>query len=159
MSDAIFTPVYRNDTYLYHECSECEYQVKIKPSVLAPLYFGETFKFCPNCGKSVVRFANLPKFKEEFNMAVFNEIQKLDDELKDKLDYYCRVVLSQEEFETLHQKCRFVIELHENGGPSNLTPSIRTVAKMSLSPWNHWNIRKLKEKIERGQKDVSSQKN
>lgn len=147
MSDAIFTPIYRGTNYLYHECSECKYQVQIKPSVLSPLYFGESFKYCPNCGKPVVRFANLPKFKEEFNTAVFKELEKIDDEYRDKLDYYCRVTLTREEFEILCKECIFAVELHKNGGLATLSPAIKTVAKMNTKPWNHWNIQKLKERI------------
>lgn len=147
MSDVIYTPVYRNTTYLYHECSECEYHVRMEQSVLAPLYFGESFKFCPNCGKPVVRFANLPKFKEEFNTAVFKDLEMIDDEYQDKLDYYCRVTLSREEFEILRKECVFAVNLYEKGGLATLKPAVRAVAKMNTKPWNHWNIQKLKERI------------
>lgn len=147
-NDVIYTPVYKGERYLYHECSECDYQVKIEESVLAPLYFGERFKYCPNCGKPVVRFANLPKFKEEFNRAVFNELEKIDKEYNDKLDYYCRVVLSQEEFKELQTKCKFAVELNKNGDIAVLSPAIRKVSQMNTKSWNHWNIQKLKERIE-----------
>ena len=49
-SDVIFTPHFRGDRYLHHVCSGCEYKVKIGNDVFNKLYFGETFKFCPNCG-------------------------------------------------------------------------------------------------------------
>ena len=42
-NDVIYTPVYRCDRYLYHECSNCNYQVKIENSIFVPLYFGESF--------------------------------------------------------------------------------------------------------------------
>ncbi len=148
-NDVIYTPVYRGDRYLYHECSNCNYQVKIENSIFVPLYFGESFKYCPNCGKPVVRFANLPKFLETFNYAVFEKLDALTDEFKDKLDYYCRVVLTPAEFEELKSKCIFAVELQKNGG-ARVSSAVLTVANMSSTKWNHWNIKKLKERIEKG---------
>ena len=149
MNDVIFTPVFKGDRYLYHECSECEYQVKIKADIFAPLYFGETFKFCPNCGNPVVRFANLPKFVEEFNYAIFNEINALYQHFRDNLDFYCRIKLTKEELEELIAKCQFAIELHENGGQP-VSPAVSIVAKMTTKGWNHWNAKKLIEKLKGG---------
>ncbi|MBQ4556534.1 MAG: hypothetical protein IJA60_02675 [Clostridia bacterium] len=148
MDDAVFTPFYRGTAYLYHECSECQYHVHMYESVSTPLYFGETFKYCPNCGKPVIRFANLPKFKEEFNRTIFKGLIQIDDEYKNRLDYYCRVTLSEEEFLDLREKCKFAESLKSNGDIAALSPAISKVAKMSAAPWNHWNIKKLKEKVE-----------
>ena len=148
MADVIFTPVYRDTHYLYHECSECLYHIRNQESVLAPLYFGETFKYCPNCGNPVVRFANLPKFKEDFDRTILKDLIKIDEEYDDKIDYYCRVTLSQEEFLEIHKKCRFAVNLEKCGDLAVLHPSISKVAKMNTKPWNHWNIKKLKERVE-----------
>ena len=140
MDDVVFTPVF--------ECNECEYQVKMRAECLASLYFGERFKFCPNCGKPVIRFANLPKFVEEFNYAIFNEIDTLYEQFKDNLDYYCRVTLTKEELEEMIVKCQFAVELQENGGAC-VTPAVRMVAKMHPKNWNHWEIKKLIERVEK----------
>lgn len=145
--EVIFTPVFKGDRYLYHECSECKYQVKIREECLTSLYFGERFKFCPNCGKPVIRFANLPKFVEEFNYAIFNEIDTLYKQFKDNLDYYCRVTLTKEEFEEMISKCQFAVELQENGG-AYVSPAVSMVAKMNSKKWNHWEIEKLIERVE-----------
>lgn len=147
MSDVIFTPVYRGEIYLYHECSECLYHVAMRGYVSVPLYFSESFKFCPNCGGSVVRFANLPKFKEEFNRAAFGRLVEIDQKYRDELDYYCRVTLSKTEFEELKKKCQFAVALKRNGDVSVLSPSIELVDKMSSKSWNHWEIKKLKERM------------
>ena len=145
--EVIFTPVFKGDIYLYHECSECKYQVKMRAECLTSLYFGERFKFCPNCGKPVIRFANLPKFVEEFNYAIFNEIDTLYKQFKDNLDYYCRVTLTKEEFEEMISKCQFAVELQENGGAC-VSPAVSMVAKMNSKKWNHWEIEKLIERVE-----------
>ena len=149
MNDVIFTPVFKGDRYLYHECSECEYQVKIQADCLSSLYFGEKFKFCPNCGNPVVRFANIPKFVEEFNYAVFNEIDKMYKQFQDNLDYYCRVTLTKEEFEEMVEKCRFAVELYENGGAC-VSPAVSMVAKMSLKNWHYSAIQKLIKRVKGG---------
>lgn len=157
MDDVIYTPVYRGTRYLHHECSECKYHVKMQESVLAPLYFGDSFKFCPECGRPVVRFANIPKFEEEFNRAIFFRLEELDKEHKDKLDYYCRVVLHKDEFDFLIKQCKFAVALQENGGIADLSPSIVSVAKMSSKSWNHWEIKKLKERM-RSENELYSHK-
>jgi hypothetical protein len=112
------------------------------------MYFGESFKFCPNCGKPVVRFANLPKFIEEFNYAIFNKIDELYKEFQDRLDYYCRITLTPEELEKIISKCKFATELYKNGGPC-VSPAVHMVAKMSTKKWNHWEIKKLSERIKK----------
>lgn len=145
--DIIYTPVYRGDRYLYHECSGCNYQVRMQQNALAPLYFGERFKYCPNCAGSVVRFANLPKFVEEFNYAIFEKLNEISKEFKDKVDYYCRIILTKEELEEMISKCKFAVELHENGG-SDVSSAVYMVAKMHQKKWNHWEIKKLKERVE-----------
>lgn len=149
MEDVIFTPVFKGDIYIYHECSGCEYQVRMKADILTSLYFGERFKFCPNCGNPVVRFANLPKFVEEFNYAIFNDIESMYEQFKDNLDYYCRVTLTKEEFEEMVAKCRFAVELHENGGAC-VSPVVGMVAKMSLKSWHYSAIQKLIKRVKGG---------
>lgn len=148
-NEVIFTPIFRGDRYLYHECSECQYQVRIQADCFTSLHFGETFKFCPNCGKPVIRFANLPKFIEEFNYAIFNEVDALYKQFKDNLDYYCRVTLTKEELEEMISKCQFAVELHENGGAC-VSPAVQMVAKMRVKGWNHWDTKKLIERVKKG---------
>ena len=153
MNDVIFTPVYKSDRYLYHECSECEYQVKIQEDIFTPLYFGKQFKFCPNCGRPVVRFANIPKFVETFNYAIFNKIDSIYNQFKDNLDYYCKVTLTKEEFEEMVAKCKFAVELSENGG-AMVSPAVQMVAKMSLKNWHYSAIQKLVQRVEGGGSDA-----
>ena len=150
MEDVIFTPVFKGDKYIYHECSGCEYQVRMKADILTSLYFGERFKFCPNCGNPVIRFANIPKFVEKFNYAIFNEIDSLYNQFKDNLDYYCRVTLTKEEFEEMIAKCQFAVELYKNGGAC-VSPAVNMVAKMHPKGWSHWEIKKLVERVKKGE--------
>ena len=153
MDDVIYTPVFKGDRYLYHECSNCEYHVRIQRDALSSLYFGENFKFCPNCGKPVIRFANLPKFIEEFNYAIFNKIDALYNEFKDKLDYYCRVTLTPEELEEMILNSKFAVDLYNNGGTC-VSSAVHMVAKMHPKRWNHWEIKKLIERVERNESGI-----
>ena len=147
-TDAIFTPVYKGDRYLYHECSECLYQVHMREQFAPIIFYGENFKFCPNCGKSVVRFAEIPKFLEEFNFAIFEKLDSIYKEYKDKLDYYCRIILTQEELEEMIEKCKFAVTLDERNGGYYLNNAIRQVAEMSSKKWSHWEIKKLNARIQ-----------
>ena len=148
--DVVFTPVFKGDRYLYHECSECEYQVKIQADCFNSLYFGKRFKFCPNCGNPVIMFANLPKFVEEFNYGICNEIDKMYRQFQDNLDYYCRVTLTKEEFEEMVKKCQFAVELYENGGAC-VSPAGSMVAKMSSKNWHYSAIQKLIKRVKEGE--------
>lgn len=147
MDDVIFSPIYRGDKYLYHECSECKYQVRMVESIFA-IYFGERFKFCPNCGKQIIRFASLPIFLEEFNYGIFDELDKISEEYIDKVDYYCRVILEVDEFVELKKKCRFALEIEKNGG-RKVSYAVKRVAEMMQDKVSHWEIKKLKERVEK----------
>ena len=146
-SDVIYTPVYKGDRYMYHECSECKYQVRMTESIYH-LYFGESFKYCPNCGGTVARFANIPVFLEEFNYAIFDKLDEMSKEFQDIVDYYCKVTLTADEFKEMIDKCKFAMVLKENGGRS-ISIAVEYVSKAGLRKWSHWEVSKLKERVER----------
>ncbi len=64
-TDVIFTPVFRDTKYLHHICSECGHKITLEQSVWGGVWFGdaEEIKFCPHCGKPVVRFAEKAIFE------------------------------------------------------------------------------------------------
>jgi phosphotransacetylase len=80
---------------------------------------------------------------------VFGSIDEFSKEFRDKVDYYCRVTLTKEEFEEITDKCRFALELSKNGG-RNVTEAVKMVGTSTLKKWTHWDIKKLRERVEKG---------
>lgn len=151
-NDVIFTPHFRADRYLHHVCSGCGYKVKIGHNFFNNLDFGETFNFCPNCGKPVIRFAQLPVFEEPpVEPALFEPIEKLFEQAKDKIYYYLYIQLSNDERKELVEKARFAKHLEEVGGPRSPvgTDIVLEYGDVKLS---HWDKKKLIERIKCEQK-------
>lgn len=146
--DVIFTPHFRRTAYLYHECSECKYHVHMGSNMFAKLCFEEPFKFCPNCGKPVVRFAVLPVFEEDVNRAMFNRAEKICDDMEDRIRYWLYVEMTAEERKILVETARFAVELEKNGGPL-AGFGVKMILKHSGLKLSHWDIKKLKERIEK----------
>lgn len=145
-SDVIFTPHFRGDRYLHHVCSGCEYKVRIANDVFNKLYFGETFKFCPNCGKPVSRFAKIPVFEESFNHALFAHAEKIYEEMEDRIKHYLYVDMNDTERKVLLEKARFAISLQETGGPM-AGDGARLIAKYGSYKLSHWDKKRLIERI------------
>lgn len=144
-SDVIFTPHFRGDRYLHHVCSNCEYKVTIANDVFNKLYFGESFKFCPNCGKPVARFARIPVFEESFNHALFADADKIYEEMEDRIKYYLYIDMNDTERKVLLEKARFAISLQEAGGPI-AGAGARMIAKYGYSKLSHWEKKRLTER-------------
>lgn len=49
-NNVILTPVYKNTSYQYHECSNCKKEIYFEESILTPFHFEENIKYCPFCG-------------------------------------------------------------------------------------------------------------
>ena len=114
--------------------------------MLAPLYFGDTFRFCPNCGKEVVRFAELPRFEREYPKVELEKIEKMHEEYYTKLEYYCRITLTKDEFEDLQEKCKFAVSMKKHGDIAYLSPAVIDAAEMNPKVNSSWDYKKLREK-------------
>lgn len=148
--DVIYTPYYRGNQYLYHECSGCSYHVNMQDDdVFHTLsYYGDTFKFCPNCGRPVIRFAKLPVFLEEINRALFQQIDDIHKHMEKSCEYYLFIELSDDERCELVDKARFARSLQGNGGPI-AGPGVDLILKYGTKRLSHWDKKKLKEYFEK----------
>ena len=145
-SDVIFTPHFRGERYLHHVCSGCEYKVRIDNDVFNKLYFGETFKFCPNCGKPVIRFAKIPVFEEAINRALFSAAEKIHEDMENRINYYLYVDLTDTERKELLAKASFAINLEEAGGPL-AGDGARLIFEYGHRKLSHWDKKRLKEGV------------
>lgn len=148
-SDVIFTPHFRGERYLHHVCSGCKYEVRISNDIFNKLSFGETFKFCPNCGKQVVRFAKLPVFEESVNRALFGTVEEIYEEMENRVKYFLHVELNDAERKELVDKAQFAISLEEAGGPM-AGAGARMIKKYGYTKLTHWDKKRLKEKVKNG---------
>lgn len=145
--NVIFTPHFREDRYLHHACSGCEYEVRIAHEMFNKLDFGENFKFCPNCGKPVARFAQLPVFEEPpVEPALFSPLQEIFEEAEDRIEYYLYIKLTDNERKTLYDKAMFAEHLQEAGGPQ-MPNGAKIVLKYGYSKLTHWDKKRLTERM------------
>lgn len=145
--DVIFTPHFRSDRYLYHVCGGCGYHVAIQQSYFSHFDFGETFKFCPNCGKPVCRFAQLPVFEEPpVNRKLFEPVEKIYENAVDRIKYYLYITMTDAERKQLVAKAEFAQQLEEAGG-EKVPDGARLVLEYGYGKLTQWDKKRLKEMI------------
>lgn len=105
----ILTPMYKGEVYKYHECSNCKKEIYFEEEIFQPFHFEENIKYCPFCGKEVIRYAK-PKFIEQINWDWLDEyrtvVKKMYKELKYKI--YCN--LDKGQIDELEKKAERGIE-------------------------------------------------
>lgn len=95
MPDVIFTPVFRETRYLHHICSECGYKINVTQEWYGGVHFhsADGVKFCPHCGKPVVRFSDKAIFETPIDyepMQIFYDEAEAY-ERKCRWLYYCYI--------------------------------------------------------------------
>ena len=101
MSDVIFTPVFRETRYLHHICSECGYKINVTQEWYGGIHFhsSDGIKFCPHCGKPVVRFSDQAIFETPIDfepMRIFYELRE-EYERKRKWLYHCYISVDRKD--------------------------------------------------------------
>ena len=105
----ILTPMYKGEVYKYHECSNCKKEIYFEEDMLQPFHFEENIKYCPFCGKKVIRYAD-PKFIEEISWNWLDEYKTIVEKMYRELEYkiYCK--LNKEQIDELEEKVERGIE-------------------------------------------------
>lgn len=105
----ILTPMYKGEVYKYHECSNCKKEIYFKEDMFQPFHFEENIKYCPFCGKEIIRYAK-PKFIEEIKWDWLEEYQSVVEKMYRELEYeiYCK--LDKEQIRELRGKAERGIE-------------------------------------------------
>lgn len=93
VDEVILTPMYKGEVYKYHECSNRKKEIYFKEDIFQPFHFEENIKYCPFCGKEVIRYAK-PKFIEEINWNWLDEYKNIVEKMYRELEYiiYCKLV-------------------------------------------------------------------
>lgn len=109
MEDTILIPIYKNMVYQYHLCSNCNKKVYLEENLFVPLRFNEKIKFCPYCGKEIIRYAE-PKYIEEPNFEWLEKYVEIIKNTSERIEYeiYCKN--TEDERKKLIEKAKFGIE-------------------------------------------------
>jgi hypothetical protein len=99
MGDVIFTPKFRGTVYLCHVCSECGYELKVAQSFWGGPYFESTdgIKYCPSCGKPVVRFSEKATFVVAIDFDPLRAFHEARTEYEEKCEWLYHCKMSAEE--------------------------------------------------------------
>ena len=110
MSDAVFTPVFRETQYLHHVCSECGYKIEMARSVWSGVYFGDVkdIKFCPHCGSPVVRFSDKAIFEKRIDFEPLRIFYEASEEFERKCRWIYHCYISNEHREKIDELLPFV---------------------------------------------------
>lgn len=101
--EVILTPMYKGEVYKYHECSNCKKEIYFKEDIFQPFHFEENIKYCPFCGKEVIRYAK-PKFIEEINWNWLDEYESVVEKMYRELEYIIYCKLDKEQIDELEEK-------------------------------------------------------
>ena len=101
--EVILTPMYEGEVYKYHECSNCKKEIYFEEDIFQPFHFEENIKYCPFCGKEVIRYAK-PKFIEEINWNWLDEYESVVEKMYRELEYIIYCKLDKEQIDELEEK-------------------------------------------------------
>lgn len=90
-NEVILTPIYKNETYKYHQCSNCSKEIYLEEDMFIPFYFKEKIKYCPFCGKAVIRYGK-PKYIENPNFEWLDKYKEIIEKTYRNIEYevYCK---------------------------------------------------------------------
>ena len=107
--DVIFTPVFQSTDYLHHVCSNCGYKLHMCQRFYggASFYSEDEVKFCPSCGKDVIRFSHDPIFEEEINFEPLRPFYDILAEADRRIKYLYFVKLDKTQVEAINELLPF----------------------------------------------------
>lgn len=105
----VLTPIYKGEIYKYHECSNCKKEIYFEEDIFKPFHFEKNIKYCPFCGKEIIRYAE-PKFIEEINWNWLEEFSTVVERMYRELKYKIHCELNNEQIKELEEKAERGIE-------------------------------------------------
>lgn len=101
--DIVLTPIYKSTMYLYHECSNCKKEIYLEEDTFKPFYFKENIKFCPFCGRKVIRYAE-PKYITEIDWSWIEEYNAIIEKAYRFLEYKIHCKMTGKQIKELKEK-------------------------------------------------------
>ena len=102
MSTVVLSPVFKNEFYQYHRCSECNGEINLEDKY----GFEKDYKYCPLCGGEIIRFGQ-PIYEEIPNFEWLDEYREIINKAYENLEYIIHCKKSEKEREELIEKTEF----------------------------------------------------
>lgn len=109
MEDVVLIPIYKDTIYQYHLCSNCNKRIYLEENIFVPLRFDEKIKFCPYCGKEIIRYTE-PRYIENPNFEWLEKYIEIMKNTYERIEYeiYCKN--TEEQRKDLIDKAEFGIQ-------------------------------------------------
>ena len=104
--EVILTPIYKGMVYKYHECSNCKEKIYFEEDICQPFHFENNIKYCPFCGKKVIRYAE-SKYIKEIDWTWLDEYSEIIEKTYKFLEYKIHCKMNSEEIRDLRSKAGF----------------------------------------------------
>jgi len=145
LCDVIFTPVFRNTTYLHHVCSNCGYKLHMCQQFYGgPSFYAEDeVKFCPRCGKDVIRFSHDPIYEDGINFEPFKPFYEILAETDRHIKYLYFVKLEKTQVEAIKELLPFAKDSY--GWVKQAADAVKSI-KYHKPSWQE--LKKLEEEFE-----------
>lgn len=99
---SIMTPVFEGTSYRHHICSECKGTIKFEQNRFGGVSFYtislekcELMKFCPLCGKEIIKFSNDAIYEKPIDLKPLDIFAKLHSEYERKAKWLYHCYLSE----------------------------------------------------------------
>lgn len=144
-TDVIFRPVFKGTSYQYHICSECNAELKFTQISWGGIsFYGcEKIRYCPNCGKPIIRFSQKPIFEQEIDWSPLEAFIKLRIDYENKVEWLFWCKLSPNERDVINMITEF--SESASGYDRIVIDNIKVAARFKPS-WQ--SMRKLEQRFE-----------
>lgn len=147
MEDVILTPIYNGTSYKHHECSNCKKEIYFEESILVPFRFEEKIKYCPFCGRKVIRYGK-PRYEELPNWDWMDKFKEILDNTDEKIEYEIFCKMNREEQKELIEKAEYGIEYFGSSSDWNDNTNIcKIVRDVAYRKPHHSYIKKLENQF------------
>ena len=105
----VLQPIYEDTIYQHHLCSNCNKKIYLEENMFVPLRFDEKIKFCPYCGKEIIRYAN-PNYIKKPNFEWLEKYREILKNASERIEYeiYCKN--TEEQRDEILEKAEFGVQ-------------------------------------------------
>lgn len=140
----IFAPVFRETQYIGHRCSGCAHDIQLSQSVFGKIFYpsGEKLiRFCPHCGKPVIRFDEKVIYEKAVDFAPLIVFQEEVATFKRKLRWLYWCILSKQQHDDIDKVLPFAKDFEY------LADTVKAVQYAKPKPGSWQAVEKLRKEF------------
>ena len=148
-ADVILTPIYNEEIYKYHECSNCKKEIYFEEDIFKPFHFKENITYCPFCGGQVIRYAK-PQYIKNISWDWLEKYQNVIESMYRQLEYEIHCKLNKEQIRELENKAERGIEYFKSDKwqfPYSNRVTCEIVYKITREKIHYTNKQKLEKEF------------